>query len=106
MQCIGATTLEEYRKHIEKDTASNVALLKSWLTSHLYRMLSTFLAVSGENMKVTTVLKFSTRPSSLLQLSLIDILFSVKRRFQAVLYAVAEAGAAAVRTRGELAGAV
>lgn len=32
LQCIGATTLDEYRKHIEKDPA-----LERWAQMHLHR---------------------------------------------------------------------
>lgn len=44
LRCIGATTLNEYRKYIEKTALWNAAFSPLWLKSRMLRILSPFCA--------------------------------------------------------------
>lgn len=44
LRCIGATTLNEYRKYIEKTALWNAASSPLWLKSRMLRILSPFCA--------------------------------------------------------------
>jgi hypothetical protein len=53
LHCVGATTLDEYRKYIEKDAALERRFHRYWWINHQWRTQSVFCEVSRNDMKFT-----------------------------------------------------
>jgi ATP-dependent Clp protease ATP-binding subunit ClpB len=62
LHCIGATTLDEYRKHIEKDPALERRFQPVWSTSRRWRIPSASCAVSRSATRCTTACASRMRP--------------------------------------------
>ena len=64
LHCVGATTLDEYRKYIEKDAALERRFQKVWSTSPASRTPSRSCAASRSATKCTTASRSPIRRSS------------------------------------------
>ncbi len=64
LRCIGATTIDEYRKHIEKDKALERRFQTLYVGEPTCRTPSPFCAGSSRDTTPTTVSAFRTRPLS------------------------------------------
>lgn len=60
LHCVGATTLDEYRKHVEKDAALARRFQPYWLKSLRLKIRFRFCAVLKRNTSFTTVSGFQT----------------------------------------------
>ena len=61
--CIGATTLDEYRKYIEKDAALGAASRRCWSTNPTWNRPSPSCAACRNATRSTTASRSPTRPS-------------------------------------------
>jgi ATP-dependent Clp protease ATP-binding subunit ClpB len=64
LHCVGATTLDEYRKYVEKDAPSSAASRRCSWTSPRSRTRSRSCAASRRSTRSTTASTSPTRPSS------------------------------------------
>ena len=64
LHCIGATTLDEYRKYIEKDAALERASRRCWSTSRAWKRPSPSCAACRSATSCTTASRSPTRRSS------------------------------------------